>query len=99
MRRDGVGRTGAFISTHAEIERMKAETVVDLFQFIKGMHTQRAGMVSSKVCAIHITSSSRIRCKVLLCLQEQYKFCHEVLADFLDEFDTQTPLSNRRAFE
>ena len=46
---NGVGRTGAFISTHAEMERMKAETVVDLFQFIKGMRTQRAGMVSNKV--------------------------------------------------
>ena len=46
---DGVGRTGAFISAHAEMERMKAETVVDLFQFIKGMRIQRAGMVSNKV--------------------------------------------------
>ena len=49
---DGVGRTGAFISTHAEMERMKAETVVDLFQFIKGIRTQRAGMVSNKVSII-----------------------------------------------
>ena len=46
---DGVGRTGAFIAIHAEMERMKAETVVDLFQFIKGMRIQRAGMVSNKV--------------------------------------------------
>ena len=46
---DGVGRTGAFISTHAEMERMKAETVADLFQFIKGMRVQRAGMVLNKV--------------------------------------------------
>ena len=46
---DGVGRTGAFISTHAEMERMKAETVVDLFQFVKGMRVQRAGMVANKV--------------------------------------------------
>ena len=46
---DGVGRTGAFISTHAEMERMKAETVVDLFQFIKGIRTQRVGMMSNKV--------------------------------------------------
>ena len=50
---DGVGRTGAFISTHAEMERMKAETVADLFQFIKGMRVQRAGMVSNKVHAQH----------------------------------------------
>ena len=47
---DGVGRTGAFIATHAEMERMKAETVVDLFQFIKAVRVQRAGLVSSKVC-------------------------------------------------
>ena len=46
---DGVGRTGAFISIHAEMERMKAETVADLFQFIKGMRVQRAEMVSNKV--------------------------------------------------
>jgi protein tyrosine phosphatase len=46
---DGVGRTGAFIATHAEMERMKAETVVDLFQFIKGMRVQRADMVSNQV--------------------------------------------------
>jgi hypothetical protein len=31
------------------MERMKAETVVDLFQFIKGMRVQRAGMVSNQV--------------------------------------------------
>ena len=46
---DGVGRTGAFISTHAEMERMKAESVVDLFQFVKGIRVQRPGMVANKV--------------------------------------------------
>jgi protein tyrosine phosphatase len=46
---DGVGRTGAFIATHAEIERIKADSVVDLFRFIKGMRVQRAGMVSNEV--------------------------------------------------
>ena len=54
---DGVGRTGAFISTHAEMERMKAETVVDLFQFIKGIRTQRAGMVSNKVSIILLSEN------------------------------------------
>ena len=51
---DGVGRTGAFISIHAEMERMKAETVVDLFQFIKGMRVQRAGMVANKVSVLFV---------------------------------------------
>ena len=51
---DGVGRTGAFVSIHAEMERMKAETVVDLFQFIKASRIQRNGLVSNKVsCIVH----------------------------------------------
>ena len=46
---DGVGRTGAFITMHAQMERMKAEAVVDIFQFIKAIRVQRAGLVSTKV--------------------------------------------------
>ena len=57
---DGVGRTGAFISTHAEMERMKAETVVDLFQFIKAARTQRKGLVSNKVRDEHAAICSSI---------------------------------------
>ena len=60
---DGVGRTGAFIAIHAEMERMKAETVVDLFQFVKGMRIQRAGMVSNKV---FIYFSARLTLSFLL---------------------------------
>ncbi len=48
-RSDGVGRTGAFITIHAQMERMKSEAVVDLFQYIKAIRIQRAGMVSNKV--------------------------------------------------
>ena len=53
---DGVGRTGAFIATHAEMERMKAETVVDIFQFIKAVRVQRAGLVSSKASILSSTA-------------------------------------------
>ena len=82
---DGVGRTGAFISTHAEMERMKAETVVDLFQFIKAARTQRKGLVSNKVRDMN----SKYVVQSSICLmQDQYEFCHRVLADFLDGFET-----------
>ncbi len=46
---DGVGRTGAFITIHAQMERIKSEAVVDMFQYIKAIRIQRADMVSSKV--------------------------------------------------
>ncbi len=46
---DGVGRTGAFITIHAQMERMKSEAVVDLFQYIKAIRIQRPDMVSNKV--------------------------------------------------
>ena len=49
---DGVGRTGAFITIHAQMEHMKAEAVVNIFQFIKAIRIQRAGMVSNKVAII-----------------------------------------------
>ena len=85
-----MGRTGAFISTHAEMERMKAETVVDLFQFIKAVRIQRAGLVSNKVrnnTTFSVYSTKHLMA-LLFILQEQYEFVHQVLADFLDEFDT-----------
>ena len=46
---DGVGRTGTFISIHAQLERLKTEGVVDFFQFIKSARMQRAGLVSNAV--------------------------------------------------
>ncbi len=46
---DGVGRTGAFITIHAQMERMKSEAVVDMFQYIKAIRLQREEMVSNQV--------------------------------------------------
>ncbi len=49
-RSDGVGRTGAFITIHAQMKRMKSEAAVDMLQYIKAIRIQRADMVSNKVC-------------------------------------------------
>ena len=46
---NGIGRTGVFITLHAQLERLKIEGVVDLFQFIKFARKQREGLVSSPV--------------------------------------------------
>ena len=49
---DGVGRTGTFISIHAQLERLKTEGVVDFFQFIKSARLHRAGLVSDVVSTV-----------------------------------------------
>ena len=68
------------------MERMKAETVVDLFQFIKATRLQRAGLVANKV---HSNNTLTMYVCCAYChVQEQYEFCHQVLADFLDGFET-----------
>ncbi len=46
---NGIGRTGVFITLHAQLERLKIEGVVDVFQFIKFARKQREGLVSSPV--------------------------------------------------
>ena len=46
---DGVGRTGAFITIYSQLERAKVEGVADIFQFVKSIRLQRAGMVSNLV--------------------------------------------------
>ena len=46
---NGIGRSGAFICMHSQMERMKAEAMVDIFQFIKAVRIQRAGLVTTQV--------------------------------------------------
>lgn len=46
---NGVGRTGAFTTIYSQIERIKAEQVADIFQYIKASRIQRAEMVIEEV--------------------------------------------------
>ena len=85
---DGVGRTGAFIAIHAEMERMKAETVMDLFQFIKATRVQRAGMVSNKVTTASLLCEFRSCMCSVPCRTSMSSVIKCMLADFLDGFDT-----------
>lgn len=45
----GVGRTGVFIALSITLERMRFEGVVDLFQTVKTLRTQRPAMVQTEV--------------------------------------------------
>ena len=46
--REGVGRTGVFCALSVIIERLKAEGVVDVFQTVKRLRSQRPAMVQTK---------------------------------------------------
>lgn len=47
---DGSGRSGAFVVLYTQLERLKTEHVVDVFQGIKAARTQRMGIVHNVVC-------------------------------------------------
>ena len=51
---NGIGRTGVFITLHAQLERLKIEGVIDIFQFIKSAREQREGLVSTPVSCCNI---------------------------------------------
>ena len=46
---DGVTRTGTFICIHSQLERLKTEGVVDVFQAIKSARTQRPEFIPNMV--------------------------------------------------
>ncbi len=47
-----MGRTGTFLCIHAQLERVKTEGVVDIFQFIKSSRIHRPSLVSDRVRVI-----------------------------------------------
>ena len=46
---DGVARSGTFICIHSQLERVKTEGVVDVFQAIKSARIQRPGLIPNTV--------------------------------------------------
>lgn len=55
----GVGRTGVFITLSIVLERMRYEGVVDLFQTVKTLRTQRPAMVQTEVGHTVCTAGSQ----------------------------------------
>ena len=51
---DGVVRSGTFLCIHSQLERLKTEGVVDVFQAIKSASIQRPGVIPNTVCFSHI---------------------------------------------
>ena len=46
---DGVVRSGTFLVIHSQLERLKTEGVVDVFQAIKSARIQRPGVIPNTV--------------------------------------------------
>ena len=47
---DGVVRSGTFVCIHSQLERLKTEGVVDVFQAIKSARIHRPGIIPNTVC-------------------------------------------------
>lgn len=50
----GVGRTGVFITLSQVLERMQYEGVVDMFQTVRNLRTQRPAMVQTEASYIYL---------------------------------------------
>ena len=59
---DGVVRSGTFLIIHSQLERLKTEGVVDVFQAIKSARIHRPGIIPNIVCL-----SSTLLCLQTLC--------------------------------
>lgn len=46
---DGVSRTGTFCALYSVLERVKTEQIVDVFQAVKTLRIQRAGLLGTFV--------------------------------------------------
>ena len=87
----GVGRTGVFVTLSIVLGRMRYEAVVDMFQTVKVLRTQRPAMVQNEVrsFAWHKRYSKLfLKLKTLnVLLQEQYSFCYGAALEYLGSFD------------
>ena len=83
-----MGRTGTFICLHSQLERLKTEGVVDFFQAVKSARIQRAGLVPDAVCSSLPLAPFHNMMYISLPLQAHFAFCHDVVANYLDSFET-----------
>lgn len=92
----GVGRTGVFITLSIVLERMQYEGVLDVFQTVRILRSQRPAMVQTEVS----TRTAKIykRPRSLKCYpseignyfiftQDQYQFCYRAALEYLGSFD------------
>ena len=72
---DGVGRTGVFCALGTVLERMRSEGVVDLFQTVKLLRTQRPGMVQTQVRRLPLQASLALSPSFAIDLDMSFPVC------------------------
>ena len=50
--RDGIARSGTFLVIHSQLERLKTEGVVDVFQAVRAARIQRPGVIPNNVYTV-----------------------------------------------
>lgn len=86
----GVGRTGVFISLSIVLERMQYEGVLDVFQTVRILRSQRPAMVQTEVISIQLIQaiiSWNIFNRNFINPQDQYQFCYRAALEYLGSFD------------
>lgn len=82
----GVGRTGVFVALSIVLERMRYEGVVDMFQTVKILRTQRPAMIQTEVLRI-IVLKAMTQTEVLINIKQQ--FCRVAYFDTLLVVESQ----------
>ena len=53
---NGSGRSGVFVVLYSQLERLKTEGAVDIFQGVKTARIQRMGIVENAVSGVQLNS-------------------------------------------
>ena len=87
----GVGRTGVFITLSLVLERMQYEGVVDVFQTVRALRTQRPAMVQTEVSCTIVELLAAFSQRLSFSFQDQYQFCYRAALEYLSAFDQLYP--------
>ena len=70
-----------------QLECLKTEGVVDVFQAIKSARIQRPGVIPNTVCCYSPCVAYIIHVTSFFSHKDHYVFCYEVLADHVEKMD------------
>jgi protein tyrosine phosphatase len=82
-----VGRTGVFITLSIVLERMQYEGVLDVFQTVRILRSQRIHMVQTEVEMAKCAHENSKLIFVSFLPQDQYQFCYRAALEYLGSFD------------